>query len=143
MLQTKGNRLLCSLNIWSMWSQSWLDRLVLMTTSKKLVQNGKEATYIYIYIYIYIFGCLILFPYILNLVFAMLDTYSQLMVIAKAQNIHHSTVYDHHDCMRPLKIWESLLQWKCYLKSVTEIIFSTERKGNGNYASKVKELGSS
>ena len=90
----------------------------------------------------YIFGCLILFTevhirpgccnvryrqlatcpsfhhplsqlHILNLVVAMLASY-QLMVVAKAQHKHHSTVYDHHDCMRLLKV--------CCLKSVTLIL---------------------
>ena len=42
------------------------------------------------------------------------------MVVAKAQHVHHSTVYDHHDCMRLLKI--------CGLKSV-KLIF--QQKGGG------------
>ena len=41
--------------------------------------------------------------YILNLVVATLDTCSQVMVLAKAQHVHHSTVYDHHACMRLVK----------------------------------------
>ena len=42
------------------------------------------------------------------------------MMVAKAQHKHHFTVYDHHDCMRLLKI--------CCLKSVT-LIF--QQKGGG------------
>ena len=42
------------------------------------------------------------------------------MVVAKAQHKHHSTIYDHHDSIRLLKI--------CCLKSVT-LIF--QQKGGG------------
>ena len=42
------------------------------------------------------------------------------MVVAKAQHVYHSTVYDHHDCMRLFKI-------SC-LKSV-KLIF--QQRGGG------------
>ena len=64
------------------------------------------------------------------------------MVVAKAQHVHHSTVYDHHDCMRLLKICEALLQGKMLFKKC-EINFSTKRRGRGDYASKLKYLASS
>ena len=47
------------------------------------------------------------------------------MVVAKAQHVYHSTVYDHHDCMRLLKI--------CGLKSV-KLIFQQKGGGHGDYA---------
>ena len=85
-LQNKGNRP-CYVHLMYDVCEVKASQVVFTTTSKKLFQGGKELTGIV--------GCRILFTYILNLLVAVLDTYSQVMVVPKAKHVYQSPFYEY------------------------------------------------